>query len=493
VKLTKLPWSLLALSLVPSGAIAQAIEAGAKTDKVPRAIQALADRAAGAPPEFSADILLKLAGHPDVHDKAWRIRVIEDAFAIAANAQNPYKRVGSSNTDTLDARQSWDHGLDALSLQCRAVESMLGVDPKQARDLFDRITLRQLPRPECREALSPDISGYYKTLTLILGGAYSAAERAKGRDIEALESQIQLAGAPSQIAPLARVILTAPVNTTERQRLLSALAVALPRLSTSDRQFRACEYDLSNVSYEIQRQAPAALAVWAPAMREFLVRQYRIPRCGDHHDSKDGLPETASEFNAFLEKLKSEQASVSNTVKPITKDEARPSEVADSMQVVMFWQSDAARKILSALKWLTHGNRDLPDSQRFWTDAERATTEWEARRLELLKLLDDWNEGSEDAAALYHMKASAYSLLAKLTPEGKARDNALTIFLSFLDQNYSQIENHSEWFTEFALFRDQMHYRKEDSRMLNPMKQASSPVIPLYAGWLEIAPPESPR
>ncbi len=84
------------------------------------------------------------------------------------------------------------------------------------------------------------------------------------------------------------------------------------------------------------------------------------------------------------------------------------------------------------------------------------------------------------------MKAEAYAEIAQLTPKGKARDNAMGLFLSFLDQNYGHIENRSEWFTEFALFVERMRDGKEITRMLDPMRRSTDPVIPLYAAWLEL-------
>ena len=62
---------------------------------VPPEFQALADRARGLPPEFTADVLLRLAVSPQVTDAKWKRGLIEDAFLSAAGAPQPYRLRGS--------------------------------------------------------------------------------------------------------------------------------------------------------------------------------------------------------------------------------------------------------------------------------------------------------------------------------------------------------------------------------------------------------------
>src|SRR5262245_47835844 len=42
------------------------------------------------PPEFAADSMIKLSAHPEIDDK-WKVEILEEAFSIAFQAQNPYK------------------------------------------------------------------------------------------------------------------------------------------------------------------------------------------------------------------------------------------------------------------------------------------------------------------------------------------------------------------------------------------------------------------
>lgn len=466
------------LGLLMAGAVAQR-----RGEEAPLQLQALADQANGVPPEFSADILLKVAGHPGAHAKNWKIEKIEDAFTVAAGAQNAYKRIGGKHTDTRESRQGWDHGLDTLSLRCRAVEQMLDVDPTRARGLFERTKIPELPNPACNEALVADIGIYYKILFRVLQQGFSRSDRAEGRDTAAIEEQIRLMRWPCQIAPLADVILRG-ADSSRKQQLLSLLATSLQRVTTTDRQFAACETEIWSLLYRL-RDAQAELSVWNVAIRDLLVRHYTQPRCPDRVSSDD-LPEAAKELNAFLERLRHDRSLPENETHPIASSEVTPKEIAGSFKLTEFWQSPDAARILAGLRWLHHGNRGLPGPQRFWSDSERASADWEAKRVEVVKLLDSWHEDSEDAASVYHMKVDAYLTLAELTPEGQRRENALAELISTIEIYYHRLENRAEWFTGFAKLLQRMAQRGERSKLSESLKRSRNPVLSLYAGWLEI-------
>jgi hypothetical protein len=52
----------------------------------------LTDRARSLPPEFAADALLRTAGSSTVTDVKWKREILEDAFNLAASAQEPFAR-----------------------------------------------------------------------------------------------------------------------------------------------------------------------------------------------------------------------------------------------------------------------------------------------------------------------------------------------------------------------------------------------------------------
>ena len=97
-----------------------------------RALEALVFDVAGSPAEFSADLLIRLAGSAAVADPDWKRELLEIAFRRAYGVQEPYKRTAPNAS--VDSRaggftRAYATGLDALTLQVRAALAMLPVDP----------------------------------------------------------------------------------------------------------------------------------------------------------------------------------------------------------------------------------------------------------------------------------------------------------------------------------------------------------------------------
>ena len=157
--------------------------------------------------------------------------------------------------------------------------------------------------------------------------------------------------------------------------------------------------------------------MFVPALRSYIVRQVSGPRCSDSIKAGQ-LPPSVTQFN----KLASTLDSAAERFKPITKQEVQPLKDDGTYAQQFPWQSARSKQVLDALKWLTHGNRNLPDSQRFWTIEERSTVEWNARYLDLVKLIEGWKEDEEESPEDYlFMVSHTYSALAKLVPPGPAR------------------------------------------------------------------------
>src|ERR1700722_15665123 len=101
--------------------------------KLPREIQDLVDQSAAAPPELAADILLRLVEAGKIPDKKIKAELLEQAFVLAGSARFPMRMIGatveSGDTDS-DTGVRWGallKGLDALSLRCRVIRTMLDI------------------------------------------------------------------------------------------------------------------------------------------------------------------------------------------------------------------------------------------------------------------------------------------------------------------------------------------------------------------------------
>ena len=91
------------------------------------AIQQLAADAASLPPEFEADVLLRLSGLSRV-DKEWRRELLDNAYLRAYAAPEQHRR-GTTQQITPDSRQgaqifAYATALTRVTLQVRAVELM---------------------------------------------------------------------------------------------------------------------------------------------------------------------------------------------------------------------------------------------------------------------------------------------------------------------------------------------------------------------------------
>jgi hypothetical protein len=135
-------------------------------------------------PEFSADILLRLSGSRVVMDPAWKRLLVEEAFKAGGRAQVPYRKAGEGSTDTRASRAYWDNGLEALTLQARAVEAMLELDPQRARAMFEEIQTPQVPMMTCQEVGEPNLAGYYVTAGRVFERGFTPEQRGRLEHME---------------------------------------------------------------------------------------------------------------------------------------------------------------------------------------------------------------------------------------------------------------------------------------------------------------------
>ena len=446
----------------------------------------LVDQARGLPPEFSADTLLRLAGSRLISEVKWKQELIEEAFRSGAHAQLAFRRKSVSHTDTRHSHEAWDHGLEALTLETRAVEAMIPLDSLRARAMFEEIVLPELPNPTCQDPLTPNVDAYYETALKVFESGFTEKERQKGEPLHFLESKVQTMQAPEQVPAVGRLILEAKISTAERERLLTGFAVALDRVKGSDRVYTRTEFELLRTLSSVLR-AGYNIGALVPAMRSYVVRQVSGARCTENGSEK-GPGNSVRDFNAVVDRLNASGADY----KKISPEESKPLKDEGTYKLDDFWQSARSKQVLESLRWLNHGNRDLPDDKRFWTLEERSSMEWNSHYVDTLKLIEGWKEDEEPSPEDYcAMKAQVYMSLAQLVPPGKTRDNAMGMYRSFLEQSYFLIENHNFWFTDVRFMLNNARAAKDPSDrdwMLDELSRSASPVFALYARLEKLIP-----
>src|SRR5215212_1974333 len=111
-------------------------------------------------PEFRADLLLQIVESGEIKDSKRKQDLVEDAFYAAAKAKEPVKLMALPGM-AVDSRAGYrataaGRGLDALSLQDRAIRAMLALDKQRARQLFSEVKLNAGPLP-CENGLDYDV------------------------------------------------------------------------------------------------------------------------------------------------------------------------------------------------------------------------------------------------------------------------------------------------------------------------------------------------
>jgi len=457
-------------------------QAVAPPPKRPSDLLALTDQARALPPEFCADVLLRLVATGRVQESKWKRELIEEAFRAGAHAQLPYRRRGGVHTDTRQSHEAWDNKLEALTLQSRAVQAMTPIDPLRARAMFDEIAFPELPNPDCKEALTPQLDIYYLAATNVFPAGFTPKEIEKEDHVRFLKRLIGSMRSPAQTGLVFLMLEIVKPTAEQKQALFGMYAAALDRVSGSSRAFA----DRLVVPAAMRRSPNETMPAMATAIRNYIVRHLSGARCSDTLP-KDGKPEPLVEqFNSLLAGVNLPD------IKPISAEEVQPLKVEGTFKLDEFWQSPRSKQVLERLRWLTHGNRDMPGDKRFWTLEERSANEWTARYYDTFKLIEGWKEDEEPSREEYFaMKAGTYGSLARLAPPGKARDTAMGQYLQFLEQTYFLIENHNYWFTDLSFRLSEARTTKDAANrawILSELGRSANPVIATYAQLTRMEP-----
>jgi hypothetical protein len=443
----------------------------------PKEWEAFAHRARGLPPEYGADLLLRLA----TIDKAKSGELIAEAFWLAARAPDAYPTMGGLHTDTRAYVTASRHGLDVLSLRMRAVQAVLPMDPARAAAMFLESPIAALPVLTCKAVHVPQIEDYYRTLALVYEKGFSAKQRERDEPRHMLEAAIAALRSPMQVEPLGLVLLQVVKPPRDRQELLDAFGAALGRVTPSDRAFSRHERSLLGLA----RQTGVNPTALLQGLGAYIATHLSGPRCTR---SFRAPTEIGVEFN----RLAAEINAGGNAVPLIPVERMKAERDAGAWNDVDFWTSARGKAVMEDLRWLNHGNRDLPGDKRFWTAEERKSLEWSARYQELQKRIEGWQESEETAAVdAFWMQSHTYALAAELVPEPAAQALAVRRWLTHLEQGYQPGEAQNAWFgaLQWMLPANPSYNKTVDRAMaLQEMRASRNPVIAAYAEWEMLAP-----
>jgi hypothetical protein len=443
-----------------------------------QAIELLVADAASVPPEFEADVLLRISSLPRV-DKEWRRELLDTAYIRAYAAPEQHRR---STTQEIppDSRQGAQlfanaTALTRVTLQVRAVELMAFVEPLHARDLFEWIDLNLGPGV-CADPLVPSVDEYY----IALGQIARLAYRNPADALNFFELYLWRAHLPSEMPAVARAIQRFP-----RDPMLAAYLEGLFRLillgSSNDAPGSASATgDIIAKATDLQIADTALGVIGSNVMdtlRTYLVAQLKAPRCADNTTAST----TPSTFNAALRRARSFD------VKAIDADAARyAASTLGIARVDTYWQtSDASRLHDAAARLRGPGATAFPLRVR-------RSDEWRAQADRLLTDVEAWSGRSErEERDYFYQKAVLYNWMLDLIPGGQLHTRALRSFVEFLRRTETDVNRRMLWFA-FVNRLLEMSRGPFRSSVLAAMEESHQPVLALYARLERLTPERRP-
>lgn len=433
------------------------------------------DQAAGLPPEYKADVLLRLLEGGRIDAAARRMEVAERAFDAARSAPEPFPRVvvplGFTDAPGSMSASASRLGVDQLSLSCRAIHAIAQTDPRRARELFAAVPF-PMPKPaNCRADTVPVVDPYFPLALELAERSFTPGKVKNGDSESFLVERFARVSTSSQAFAAAASLVSAKIPSGAFARAVTALAGSLTAIRSEDRAFAVL------LGREGQRQVFAALLTRCQSgacehhglldsVAGFYRTQLSAARCADTFENED-LRRQRSEA---LEPINRRLSDLVPTPSPLREPAADAVKLEPAASRRDFYNEiPAYRKLMDLSQQL---NRTPSD--------EILEAAYNA--------LDEWKQDSGLSARDYFLaKSEIYAGLVQKTQKSRALE-AYVAFLSLSEagrQDYS-----TEWLWRVStLFGESGRLSKlnaEDlaawkSRLLPELIRSRSATLNLYA------------
>ncbi len=467
-------------------------DSDSKTD-----VAAVLDMARGTPGEFAADALLRVAALDSV-DSSVRVKLIEEAFGRAAEAQQPFKRRSampqiSSNVGF--QQRAFAQDLDGLSLRTRAVEEMLPLDGAKARELWLRIPPLDLPASSCEDVLVFDMASYYRVLSQVAQRTFSAKEKQDGGASHLVEGRLALISSPAEVAPAAHALLESALDDARFAGALATFTAALKRISGDDHTFTFYLPDagaaIQSLIADIQRRHGSPLPL-IEAYRLYLVVNFAAARCADDDvmeggsGSTSGMDLDARSMAAIRFYNESIRLAPLQDIRLTEVFATKKSGAAGGLRSCESGACASIARQYRALVFDANGSA-LPN-------AARASTEWQDHFDDMLTALRDWRDGEPDstggqAAQEFREKSMFYTGLIGLPPDTPRREKVLVALLEYLQASRDRAQTRLEWFLPVNQLISRMSLDPLGlGRLADDLRRNTDRVIAMYAQLESVAP-----
>ena len=459
--------------------------------------QAVIDMAHGAPGEFAADAMLRVAAPPGL-DRAARMQAIGDAFQRAAEAQQPFKRVNAMPNIASNAafqQRAFAQDLDALSLRTRAIDAMLPLDAALARRMFVEMTPLDVPALGCDDVMVFDVASYYEALSQIARRTFSDKELREGAAAQLVTQRMARLGSPAEVAPAARALGASGLDDAGFALALAGFEEALKRTKGDDRSFTFYLPDAGAAVQGLMAEAKRRKLAFLPlieAYRLYLVINFSAARCADDDLMTGGSGEgSGAELDVrSMEAIRFYNQSI--RVAPlltITYAEAETVHKAGAASGLRSCASTGCVAVARRYRALVFDSvgRSLPN-------AARESTEWRDKFEDALQELRGWQDvnassADDDAAQQFREKCAFYMELANLPPDAKLRETALIALLEYLGRSRDRARTRIEWLLPVNVLIGRAGLDPLGSgRLAEAFRKSDDPVIAMYAELERVAP-----
>ncbi len=432
--------------------------------------------ARSASPEVAVDALLTISTSKLLTDKTRKIELIEEAFRLSSKVREPIKR--QSVGLAVDSRagyktMAYAMGLDRLSLQTKAVASMIPLDAFRARTMFEEISLPRVPTLSCADSLVYNFDAYYETLLTVADRAFNEEEKKSLAHIQFITARLQESQSVFQLTAVAKLILNAIASSEEAFTFVSIFSKNLDRLSTEPRSFAfLIERDsflltVHKLIFKLKERQVAALEL-TNAVRRFLLKNMSAAACQDVTWIKKGKPVVPP----VIERLNVEFAT------PITADDIKPESFGPKADDVEYWSSKSGIAILRAARDLRFGGT----SEQLNLE-QRKTEEWSDKLQRYLNLLEAWDAAAEASDEDYfQQKCNAYRVIVDLCPNDQQRQAVLRSYSSYLLEADKRYKGSIEWILPVKEYLRALRFKDDQIRTssLEPWVAANDTNLRVY-------------
>jgi hypothetical protein len=396
-------------------------------------VQKLVDLARAAPPEIYADALITLVADGVIPRGEIQAKLLEDAFSAAGHAQEPMrlKPLPGLGPDTraLLRGKAADLGLDALSLENRALQSLVQIDPARARQLFAGIAQPTLEPSACSDALVPDDSAYYEMAAAVAQYGFRADEKKREQNVQFLVTALEGAHLPGEIAAFAQSLAGVSLKRPELDLVLASLAAKMGQIAPDYRTFTMTAYGFEGALVQLFTRARSAgvnAEAIPPALRHYLIEQMTAPRCDqDFGDGQTIVDWFNQQFHGALA--------------PITAEEIQPSKREPGFKADSYFDSEDGKTMSQEFDRLRNALGGRPGSA-----SETSGDEWRSMLADLLREFATWTPSGSDID-VFDQKMTVLRGLFQITPPGEDRDQVLGLCVAYLESSGAERQHPAEW------------------------------------------------